>query len=143
MLVDLCVEAEGNNTITVTVEVIGYATNCPNKASYSSVGDRVASRKFDEYRDLKFSEERLRLDQFAIALHNDPDSKGYIIVYDATGTRKSATRERGERAKNYLVKERSLPEAQIVVVNGGHRNAPLIELFITPAGALPPTATPK
>ena len=31
------VDAEGNNSITVTVEVIGYAANCQNKASYSSI----------------------------------------------------------------------------------------------------------
>ena len=140
---EVSVDAAGNNTITVTVEVTGYAANCPNKASNTLIVERITSRKFDEYHELKFNEERLRLDQFAIALHNEPDSKGYIIVYDATGTRKSGARERGERAKNYLVKERGLREVQIVVVNGGHRNKRSVVLFITPAGALPPTATPN
>jgi hypothetical protein len=140
---EVSVAAEGHNSITVTVEVNGYAAHCQNKASYSTIVERVMSRKFDEYRDLKFHEERLRLDQFAIALHNEPKSKGYIIVYDMTDTRKPAASERGERVKRYLVKERGLQEAQIVVVNGGYRNKRSVELFITPAGALPPTATPK
>ena len=52
-------------------------------------------------------------------------------------------RERGERAKKYLIKERGIPESRIVIVNGGHRDARAIELFITPAGGLPPTATPN
>ena len=140
---EVLVDAEHNNAITVTVEVIGYPANCQNKASYTSITEPVqVSRKFDEYHDLKFNEERLRLDQFAIALHNEPGAKGYIIIYDATDTRKPALRERGERAKNYLVKERGLKETQIVVVNGGRRDKRSVELFITPLGALPPTATP-
>ena len=86
---------------------MGYAANCQNKASYSSILERILSRKVDEYGDLKLSEERLRLDQFAVALHNEPGSKGYIIVYDAPDTRKSLVRERGERAKKYLIKSRA------------------------------------
>jgi len=139
---EVSIDREGNNSITVTVEVIGYAANCPNKAAYSWVADRVMSRRFDEYRDIKFSEERVRLDQFAIELLKEPNSKGYIIVYDATDKRKTIAREHGERAKNYLIKERGLQETQIVVVNGGYRDEASVELFITPAGALPPTATP-
>jgi hypothetical protein len=122
---------------------MGYAANCQNKASYSSIVERILSRKFDEYRDLKFSEERLRLDQFTIAIHNEPGSKGYIVIYDAIDSRKSSVRERGERAKKYLMKERGIPQARIVIVNGGHRDTRAVELFITPAGASPPTAIPN
>lgn len=140
---EVSVETEGNKSFTVTVEVTGYAANCANTSSISTIVHRLRSTKFDEYGDLKFSEERLRLDQFAWRLHNEPGSKGYIIIYDATDTRKSSARERGERAKKYLIKQRGIPETRIVVVNGGDRNTPAIELFITPIGALPPTATPK
>ena len=140
---EVSVETDGNNSFTVTVEVMGYAANCQNKASYSSIVERTLSRKVDEYRDLKLSEERLRLDQFAVVIHNEPGSKGYIIIYEATDTRKSSVRERGERAKKYLIKERGIPQTRIVIVKGGHRDTRAVELFITPAGALPPTATPK
>jgi hypothetical protein len=138
---EVLVDAEGNNAITVTVEVTGYSANCQNKASYTRIVETILSYKFDEYGDLKFNEDRLRLDQFAIALHNQPGSKGYIIVYDVKDTRKAA--ERGERAKKYLVKERGFQEARIVVLNGGHRDTRAVELFITPLGALLPKATPK
>lgn len=140
---EVSVETEGDNSITVTVEVMGYAANCQNKASYTTIVERILSRKVDEYQALKFSEERLRLDQFAWRLHNEPGSKGYIIIYDATDTRKISVRKRGERAKKYLIKERGFPETRIVVVNGGRRDKHSVELFITPAGALPPIATPK
>lgn len=140
---EVTVDPEGANSITVTVEVTGYASSCPNKAAYTWVADRVMSRKFDEYRNLKFSEERLRLDQFAIALHNEPDAKGYIIVYDARHTRKPVAQARGERAKNYLINKRQVQGRQIVIVNGGRREQPSVELFITPRRALPPTPTPN
>jgi hypothetical protein len=140
---EVSVETDGNKSFTVTVEVTGYAANCSNTASITTIVHRLRSTKFDEYGDLKFSEERLRLDQFASRLHNEPGSKGYIIIYDATDTRKSSARERGERAKKYLIKQRGIPETRLVVVNGGDRNTRAIELFITPIGALPPTATPK
>ena len=140
---EVTVVPEGNDSITVTVEVLGYAATCQNKASSSWIGHRVMSRKYDEYSDLKFNQERLHLDQFAIALHNEPNSKGHIIVYEAPDSRKPRAAERGERARKYLVKERGLLEAQIVVINGGRRDTRAVELFITPAGALPPTATPK
>ena len=141
---EVSVEAEGNNTITVTVEVTGYASECPNKASNTMIVEHVGlARKFDEYHDLKFNEERLRLDQFAITLHNEPGAMGCIIVYDAKGARKPAARARGDRAKNYLVKERGLPEGRIVIVNGGSRDTRTAELFIVPFGAVLPTGTPK
>jgi len=139
---EVSVEVEGDNSFTVTVEVTGYAANCQNKASHASLIHRLPASKFDEYGDLEFSEEKLRLDRFAIQLHNEPGSKGYIIVYDATETRKPSAAEHGKRAKNYLVKVSGLSEAQIVVVSGGQRNERLVELFISPAGALPATATP-
>lgn len=139
---EVLVDAEGNNSITVTVEVTGYAANCQNAASYTSLVHILTPRKFDEYLDLKFSEERLLLDQFAIQLYNEPGAKGYIIVYDADDTRRPVAQQRGKRAKNYLVKQRGLNEEQIELVYGGLRDKRAVELFITPAGALPPTNTP-
>lgn len=140
---EVSVERDRNNSFTVTVEVIGYAANCQNKASYSSIVDRPPpARKLAEYSYLKFSEERRRLDEFATALNNEPGAAGYIIVYDLSDARSLSARERGERAKNYLVQKRGLPEERIVVINSGYRDTRSIELFITPAGALPPIATP-
>jgi hypothetical protein len=140
---EVTVDAEGNNAITVTVEVTGYSASCPNKASYSLFVDRPGPRKFDEYGSLNFTEERLRLDQFATELQTEPTAKGYILIYDRTDTLRNEAGIRGEKARNYLIKERGFQEEQIVVVNGGYREKRSVELFIVPEGALPPMATPK
>lgn len=139
---EVSVEVAGNDSSTVTVEVTGYEANCQNAASYALLVHRPTPRKFDEYLDLKFSEERRRLDQFAIQLHNEPGATGYILIYDAADTRKPVAQERGKRAKNYLVKECGLSDERIEFVNGGLRDKLSVELFITPAGALPPTNSP-
>ena len=55
-------------TITATVEVGGIPDGCGNKASCSTpIADPAppTARKFDEYGDLSWAEERARLDKFA------------------------------------------------------------------------------
>lgn len=135
---EVSVDAEGNNSITVTVEVVGYPASCQNKASYGRVVDRAMTRKFDEYSSLKLAEEHARLDQFAAQLQKEPGARGYILAYDEMGSRRNKARERGEKARTYLIKERGFKEEQIVVVDGGRREKRAIELFIVPSGAVPP-----
>lgn len=56
----------GGLTFTVTVEVGGLPQGCPNTASCSNIYcDVVVSRKFDEYGDLSWEEEKQRLDKLA------------------------------------------------------------------------------
>jgi hypothetical protein len=57
----------GGQTFTATVEVGGLPKDCPNLASCSTplVDPPPPSRKFDEYGDLSWAEERARLDKFA------------------------------------------------------------------------------
>ncbi|MBD0373227.1 MAG: hypothetical protein ICV60_20480 [Pyrinomonadaceae bacterium] len=133
---EVSISAEGNS-ITVTVDVMGYSASCSRIAGLPPV-----SRKFDEYGSVRFAEERARLDQFANELKKEPGAAGYILVYGAKGSRKDDALERGQRARNYLVKEHGFEGARIVVLNGGQREKRAVELFIVPAGAAPPTATP-
>jgi hypothetical protein len=137
---EIMVDAEGSNSMTVTVEVTGYPTACQNKASCSWVFDRATARKVDEYGGLKLTDERARLDRFAAELQKEPNARGYIQVYAGRRLRRGEAKGRVERIKNYLVKERGLKEAQIVVVEGGRRPERAVELFIVPAGASPPVA---
>jgi hypothetical protein len=56
----------GGRSFTGTVEVGGVPGECGNKASCSIIAcDLVVARKFDEYGDLSWAEERARLDKFA------------------------------------------------------------------------------
>ena len=38
-------------------------------------------RKIDEYGNIRFNDEKARLDNFAIELQNDPTAQGYLVCY--------------------------------------------------------------
>jgi hypothetical protein len=62
------------------------------------------ARKFDEFVGEVDEEDLLaRLDNFAIALNDDPQSQGQIIVYRTRRDGPSVSHRHGLRAKDYLV----------------------------------------
>src|SRR5262249_8998161 len=94
-------------TVTATVEVAGLDPSCTRTAS-CSVAIKPKPRtptKFDEYGNIRFNDEKARLDNFAIQLQNDPSSQGEIIGYGACGAEGI---ERANRAKDYLVNTRGI-----------------------------------
>lgn len=100
-------------------------------------------RKFDEYSNIRFSDEKARLDNFAIHLQKDePQFKGYIIVYAGPKTHSGETEARAKRAKDYLVKVRGIDAARIVTIDGGCRDRLEVELYALPSSMSPPTPTP-
>ena len=101
------------------------------------------ARKFDEYSNLPFSDEKARLDNFAIHLQqNEPQFKGYIIVYVGPRARSGTAQARAKRAKDYLVKVRGIEAARIVTIEGGHRDRLEVELYALPSSLSPPTPKP-
>ena len=94
-------------------------------------------RKFDEYGNIRFNDEKARLDNYAIQLQNEPGSTGTIIVY---GSCEGEAQQRGDRAKDYLVNTRGIEAGRITVVDGGCRSDLTVQLWIVPAGSTPPAA---
>lgn len=133
----------GGQTITGTVELGGVAPECNRTASCSSqVGETRVARKFDEYGNIAFNDEKARLDNFAIELQNDPGAQGYIIAYSGRRARANEAQARADRAKDYLVNTRGIDAGRIVTLDGGAREELTVELWIVPSGAQPPTASP-
>lgn len=131
----------GGQTVTATVELGGVDPVCSRTASCStSVKNPVAitPNKFDEYGNIKFNDEKARLDNYAIQLQNDAGSQGYIIAYGACEGEGQA---RADRAKNYLVNTRGIEAGRITAVDGGCREELTVQLWVVPTGATPPTAS--
>jgi hypothetical protein len=100
-------------------------------------------RKFDEYPDIPYEDEKARLDNLAIYLQNDkPEFKGYIIVYAGRSARSGEAQARAKRAKDYLVKVRGIEAARIITIDGGCRDRLEVELYALPAAMSPPTPNP-
>lgn len=102
----------------------------------------IVPRKFDEFPNLAFDDQKARLDNLAIELANQPGSTGYIIVYQGRSSRIGQADRLGARANDYLIRTRGVDPARIVVVNGGYREEDEFEFWIVPQGAQPPQATP-
>ena len=136
----------GGQTITATVEITGSGAenpNCPALRASASCSTQVRTkpadcRKFDEYADLAFNDEKARLDNLAIQLQQEPGSQAYYVIFGSCDTEGAA---RSERAVDYLVNARGIDRARITVVNGGCRENLTVELWICPTGAGAPVPT--
>jgi hypothetical protein len=76
---------------------------------------------FDEYGEISWEDEKARLDNFAIQLH-DPDLIGYVLVYDAAGGCRGEAQARAIRAKRYVVEHRSLPWNRVIWRQEGYQS---------------------
>jgi hypothetical protein len=127
-------------TVTATVEVGGLDPACARTASCSTSVRPLPAQavKFDEYGNIKFNDEKARLDNYAIQLQNQPGAQGYIIAY---GSCAGEAQARADRAKDYLVNTRGIDAGRIVTVDGGCRADLSVELWIVPTGATAPAAS--
>jgi len=128
----------GGQPITATVEVGGYNLNCTATCT-TQVPAPLLSRKFDEYPNVRFNDEKARLDNFAIQLQNEPSAQGYIIAYGGRSGRAGEAQLRANRARDYLVNERGIEAGRIVTIDGGIRDNLTVELWVVPQGATPPS----
>jgi len=130
----------GGQTVTATVELGGLDPACSRTASCSTSvsAPNAQATRFDEYGDIKFNDEKARLDNYAIQLQNQPGAQGYIVAY---GSCAGEAQARADRAKDYLVNTRQIDSSRLVTVDGGCRSDLSVELWIVPTGATPPAAS--
>jgi hypothetical protein len=129
----------GGQSVTATVSIGGADPSCTGTTASCTTSVKVApppARKFDEYGNIRFNDEKARLDNYAIQLQNEPGSQGTIIVY---GSCAGEAQQRGDRAKDYLVNTRGIEAGRITVVDGGCRADLTVQLWVVPQGAAAPT----
>ena len=125
--------------LTATVEVSGLNPSCQDSASCSMIpGSPPVSRKFDEYSDISFDDEKGHLERFAAQLKNEPDSQGYIVFSGGVRANDRASQRQAKRARNYLINTNGIEAARIFAVKGSAHDAITIELWIAPQGAPAP-----
>ena len=130
----------GGQTVTATVELGGLDPSCSRTASCTTQikAPTPPAVKFDEYGNIRFNDEKARLDNYAIQLQNQPGSQGYIIAYGSCAGEAEA---RAQRAKDYLVNTRGIDASRLVTVDGGCRSDLAVELWVVPTGATAPAAS--
>src|ERR1043166_4626655 len=128
----------GGQSVTATVNIGGADPSCTGASASCTSSVKVApppASKFDEYGNIRFNDEKARLDNYAIQLQNNPGSQGTIIVY---GSCAGEAQQRGDRAKDYLVNTRGIEAGRITVVDGGCRSDLTVQLWIVPQGSTAP-----
>jgi hypothetical protein len=129
----------GGQSVTATVSVGGADPSCSTTASCTTNVKPVKplAVKFDEYGNIKFNDEKARLDNYAIQLQNQPGSQGVIIAY---GSCEGEAQARADRAKDYLVNTRGIEAGRITTIDGGCRSDLTVQLWVVPTGADAPAA---
>jgi hypothetical protein len=128
----------GGQSVTATVSIGGADPSCTGTTSSCTTSIKTPPRppvKFDEYGNIRFNDEKARLDNYAIQLQNDPTATGTIIVY---GSCTGEGQQRGDRAKDYLVNTRGIEAGRITVVDGGCRSELAVQLWVVPSGSTAP-----
>jgi hypothetical protein len=125
-------------SIRANLDVGGYGMRCPASCA-TSIPIVNKPQKFDEYYDIARNDEKARLDNYAIQLQSEPGSQAYVIVYPSRRARSNDAQARGQRISDYLVNSRGIDSHRVVITMGAPREDWLVELWIVPAGAPPPT----
>lgn len=132
-----------NGHVTATVEVEGISPACERTAACTTAIPATPSEcGLDEYGNIKFDDEKARLDNLAIHLQNDPTARGHLTCYGGRRGYEGEARRRCERAKGYVSGVRGIEAERIITVDGGFREELTVKLWIVPAGATPPAPTP-
>ncbi len=132
----------GGASIEATLEVAGGDWKCSAKSKSVSITlvPFFCGLAFDEYGDIRFEDEKARLDNFAIQLMNQPTAHGAIIAFAGNPTYKGEAAFRLQRAKNYLVNVRKIAPNRLVTTDAGYRTDLTITLRILPEGVDVPVA---
>jgi hypothetical protein len=76
--------------------------------------------RFDEYADLSFEDQIVRLDNCLIQM-NEMLGRGAIIIYGDSPSARNTLMKRAARAKRYLERKRGLEAHRLLIVDGGYK----------------------
>lgn len=89
-------------------------------------------RALDDYGNICWEDEKARLDHFAIAVSQETDWIGYIIVYAGRRSCEGEAKARALRAKRWVVKGRGVAASKVQWKDGGYREEATTTLLIAP-----------
>jgi hypothetical protein len=119
----------------------GYPMDCSASCTVQ-LPTLVECRKFDEFPEIARDDEKARLDNYAIELQNDPGSTAYVMVYPGQRGRPGNVQKHTSRIVDYLINSRGVDAHRIVTLVGPARSDLLVNLWVCPQGAKPPTPIP-
>lgn len=130
--------APSDGSLTVTVEVKGFPTNCPNTASESLSPDcSPQAEKIEEVSEPIAQIEKNRIAEIVRALQNDPNAQLYIIFRHKENTSSKLISQKEREISNSLIKTGLAGDRITTVTDFGKSES--VKFWLVPAGANPPT----
>jgi hypothetical protein len=134
-------QQSGVHSISVRLQVKGLPPECASEVRRDIMvsADCAEPTKVDDYSGVSSEEERSRLDGLIERLdQSSPGSVLYIIVYSGRKACISEADLRANRIRKYLLETHKVSENQMIVFDGGFREKPKVELFISAIDACGP-----
>lgn len=120
--------------IFLSILFILFALFIVRVEAFSQEGPPVA-RKFDEFGDIQLSDLKARLDNFAVQLQHDPNTRGFIVVYRSRKDLPGLSHALALRSRDYILANRSVSADRLALVDGGVAMCITQELWIVPPGS--------
>lgn len=122
--------------LTATAELAGAAPHCKlvGAKTVTITMPPLPSCPFDQYGDIKFENEKARLDNFVIQILNSPQARGLILMYAGQETFKGEAAYRLQRVKSYLSNVRGLDASRLIAVDCGFVKELTAILYVVPDG---------
>ena len=125
-------------TIKATLSMGDLPIDCSANCAISIPLPRSKCQKFDEFPAISRNDEKARLDNYVIALQNDPTSTAYVVIYPTRSGKAGDAQKRSRQILDYMSNTRNLDPKRIVTLVGGARDDMRVELWTCPQGATPP-----
>ena len=144
------IRGQGTTSITIqprsenviaTVEVYGLPENCGILTATETALCTLTDPEPEKIEEFVYSDsptDREFLYTFAQILKEEPNATGYILIGSETGLTKKNFDKRVKTVRDFLVKNNAVEPDRIIVVNVGETKN-LIQLWLVPPGAIPPT----
>jgi hypothetical protein len=132
---------QAGQSVKATLSMTGYPMDC-SASCVINLPPPLECQKFDTYPNIPRNDEKARLDNFAIALQNDPTSTAYVIIYPGPRSRSGDVQRHTARVVDYLINSRGIDGHRVVTLVGTTRSELLVELWVCPQGAKPPIGQP-
>jgi hypothetical protein len=109
---------------------------CLNYSALAQTSESTA-RKFDEFGDVLPTDMAARLDNFAIGLQENPNARGFLIVYRSRRDLPGLSSRHADWMRGHLIYSRGIKADRIVAIDGGAALCLSHELWIVPPGTAP------
>ncbi len=131
----ITVKQPSNNSLTVTVEVTGFPTGCPNTSSETSFYcPPPQAAKIEEFSESISQVDKIRLDKMITSLEDKPNAQIYIL----RSFKEKSSQEKIDTAEkqlfNFLSKEKRIEKDRIILVRIP-ADIELTQIWLIPPGA--------